>query len=81
MGYEITYDRSNEEVAQAKALADIKAFWGTKLYNKLAKILANDHGRTSEFMVYFGISMNGVSGYTAQVFVEKYWTRQQVLDL
>jgi hypothetical protein len=81
MGYEIQYDRSNEAEAEAKALKDIKKWLGTKQYNKVAKILANDHGRATRFMIILGLSMQGIQGYPAEVMADKYWSPQMQLDL
>jgi len=81
MGYEIQYDRSNEAEAEAKALADIKKWLGTKQFNKVAKILANDHGRATRFMIILGLSMQGIQGYPAEVMADKYWSPQMQLDL
>jgi hypothetical protein len=81
MGYTISYDRSNEAEAQRKALADVKQWLGTKQFNKVAKILASDHGNTSRFMVTLALSMQGIEGYPADVMVDTYWTPQRLLDL
>jgi hypothetical protein len=81
MGYEIRYDRSNEAEAEAKALADIKKWLGTKQFNKVAKILASDHGRATRFMIILGLSMQGIQGYPAEVMADKYWSPQMLLDL
>jgi len=81
MGYEIRYDLSNEAAAEAKALKDIKQWLGTKQFNKVAKILANDHGRSSRFMITLGLSMQGIQGYPAEVMADKYWSPQMQLDL
>jgi hypothetical protein len=81
MGYEIRYDRSNEAEAQAKALKDIKQWLGVKQYNKVAKILADDHGRSTRFMITLGLSMQGIQGYPAEVMADTYWSPQMLLDL
>ena len=81
MGYTIKYDRLNEDEAQAKAIKDVKDWLGTKQFNKVAKILANDHGRSSRFMITLGLSMQGIEGYPAEVMADKYWSPQMLLDL
>jgi len=81
MGYTIKYDRLNEDEAQAKAIKDVKDWLGTKQFNKVAKILASDHGRSSRFMITLGLSMQGIEGYPAEVMADKYWSPQMLLDL
>ena len=81
MGYTIKYDRLNEDEAQAKAIKDVKDWLGTKQFNKVAKILANDHGRSSRFLITLGLSMQGIEGYPAEVMADKYWSPQMLLDL
>jgi hypothetical protein len=81
MGYEIKYDTTDRSKAEAKALKDIKQWLGTKQFNKVAKILANDHGRATRFMIILGLSMQGIQGYPAEVMADTYWSPQMVLDL
>jgi hypothetical protein len=79
MGYTIKYDTTDRSTAETKALADVKHWLGTKQFNKVAKILASDHGNTSRFMVTLALSMQGIEGYPAEVMVDTYWTSQRVL--
>lgn len=81
MGYTIKYDTTDRSKAEAKALADVKQWLGTKQFNKVAKILASDHGNTSRFLVGLALSMQGIEGYPAEVMIDKYWTPQRLLDL
>ena len=79
MSYEIEYNITDPK-AEAKALKDIKDFWGTKHFNKVTKVLAEDHGRSSRRMIYISLGMCGVQGYPARVLLDKYWTPQMLLD-
>ena len=79
MSYEIEYDTTDPK-AEAKALKDIKDFWGTKHFNKVTKVLAEDHGRSSKRMILISLGMCGVQGYPARVLLDKYWTPQMLLD-
>lgn len=79
MSYEIEYDLKDPK-AEAKALKDIKDFWGTKHFNKVTKVLAEDHGRSSKRMILISLGMCGVQGYPARVLLDKYWTPQMLLD-
>ena len=79
MSYELEYDLKDPK-AEAKALKDIKDFWGTKHFNKVTKVLAEDHGRSSKRMILISLGMCGVQGYPARVLLDKYWTPQMLLD-
>jgi hypothetical protein len=79
MSYEIEYDTTDPK-AEAKALKDIKDFWGAKHFKKVTKVLADDHGRSSKRMIIISLGMCGVQGYPAQVLLDKYWTPQMLLD-
>ena len=79
MSYEIEYDTTDPK-AEAKALKDIKDFWGAKHFNKVTKVLAEDHGRSSKRMILISLGMCGVQGYPARVLLDKYWTPQMRLD-
>ena len=81
MGYEIRYDTTDRSKAEAKAIKDVKDWLGAKQFNKVAKILANDHGRSSRFIITLGLSMQGIEGYPAEVMADKYWSPQMQLDL
>jgi chromate transport protein ChrA len=81
MSYEIKYDRKDEAAAQAKAIADVRKWLGTKQFNKVVNILANDHGRATRFMIILGLSMQGIQGYPAEVMADTYWSPQMLLDL
>jgi len=81
MSYEIEYDTTDVVKAEAKAIKDCKQWLGIKQFNKVAKILAEDKGRSSRFMIRLGLSFQGIQGYPAEVMTEKYWSPQMELDL
>jgi hypothetical protein len=75
MHYETEYDTSDVSAAQAKAIKDCKDWLGTKQFNKVVKILKEDEGRTSKQLVLFGLSLQGIQGYPANVMVELYHSK------
>ena len=79
MSYEIEYDTTDPK-AEAKALKDIKDFWGESHFRKVTKALADDHGRSSKRMILISLGMCGVQGYPARVVLDKYWPPQMLLD-
>ena len=79
MHYEIKYDLDDIK-AEAQAIKDIKSFWGVKHFNKVAKMLAEDHGRSNKQAIYLGLGCCGVSGYPAKVMIDKYWSPQMRLN-
>ncbi len=81
MSYEIKYDLTDVAKAEAKAIKDCKQWLGVKQFNKVAKILTEDKGRSSRFMIRLGLSFQGIEGYPAGVMMEKYWSPQMELDL
>jgi hypothetical protein len=81
MGYEIKYDTTDRSKAEAKALADIKGFWGARRYNKFVKAFSIFKGRVSFIELEIALAMNGVEGYPAQVFIDKYYSPQMELEL
>lgn len=81
MSYEIEYDTTDRSEAEVKAIKDVEQWLGVKNFNKLVKILGEDQGRTSRFMVLLGISLQGIEGYPAEVLLKKYWNPQQELNL
>ena len=81
MSYEIKYDTSLAETAEAKAIADCKEWLGSKRFNKVVKLLKDDKGRTSRRMVVFALSFQGIQGYPAEVMVNKYWNNQLELAI
>ena len=81
MGREIEYDTTNRPEAEAKALADIKDFWGTRRYNKFDKAFSIFKGRVSRIELEVALAINGVEGYPADVFINKYYSPQMELGL
>jgi hypothetical protein len=75
MHYETEYDTTDVSAAQAKAIKDCKDWLGTKQFNKVVKILKEDEGRTSKQLVLFGLSLQGIQGYPANVMVELYHSK------
>jgi hypothetical protein len=75
MHYETEYDTTDVSAAQAKAIKDCKEWLGTKQFNKVVKILKEDEGRTSKQLVLFGLSLQGIQGYPANVMVELYHSK------
>ena len=80
MSYEIRYDLTSPD-AEAKAIADCKEWLGTMRFNKIAKILKADKGRTSRKTIVAILSFQGIQGYPAQVMVDKYWNPQRELNI
>jgi hypothetical protein len=81
MKHEITYDTADQPKAEAKALSDIKSFWGARRYNKFVKAFSIFKGRVSYIELEIALAMNGIQGYPAQVFIDKYYSPQMELDL
>ena len=75
MHYETEYDTTDVSAAQAKAIKDCKEWLGTKQFNKVVKILKEDEGRTSKQLVLFGLSLQGIQGYPANVMLELYHSK------
>jgi hypothetical protein len=75
MHYETEYDTSDVSAAQAKAIKDCKDWLGTKQFNKVVKILKDDNGQTPKNMVLFGLSLQGIQGYPANVMIELYHSK------
>ena len=81
MKHEVRYDLTDPQAAEEKAIADCIEWLGVRQFNKVTKILKADAGSTSRDFVMFGLAMQGIQGYPAQVMVDKYWNRQRELDL
>ena len=79
MSYEIKYDLTLPEAAEAKAIADCKEWLGGKNFKKVVNLLKEDKGRTSRKLVIFALSIQGIEGYPATVLMDTYWTRQRDL--
>jgi hypothetical protein len=75
MHYETEYDTTDVSAAQTKAIKDCKEWLGTKQFNKVVKILKEDEGRTSKQLVLFGLSLQGIQGYPANVMLELYHSK------
>jgi len=80
MSYEIKYDTTNP-LAESNALMDCRKWLGNRQYHKVIDILKSDNGRTPRSLVVFGLSMQGIQGYPAEVMINKYWSPQMLLDL
>ena len=81
MHYDIEYDLTDKVKSEAKALKDIKSFWGARRYNKFVKAFSIFHGRVSRIELEIAMAINGIEGYPAQVFIDKYYSPQMLLDL
>ena len=81
MSYEIKYDLTLPEAAEAKAVADCKEWLGSKNFKKVVNLLKADKGRTSRKMVVFALSFQGIQGYPAEAMVNKYWNAQRELSI
>jgi hypothetical protein len=81
MSYNIEYDLSLPEQAQAQAIADCKDWLGSKKFKKVINLLKEDKGRTSRNIVIFALSFQGIQGYPAEAMVNKYWNPQRELDI
>ena len=75
MHYEIKYDTSDVSAAQLKAIKDCKEWLGAKQFNKVVSILKQDEGRTSKQLVLFGLNLQGIEGYPAEVMIELYHSK------
>ena len=80
MHFEITY-KTSDALAESNALMDCRKWFGNRLYRNVIEILKGDNGRTPRSLVIFGLSMQGIQGYPAQVMVDKYWSPQMTLDI
>jgi hypothetical protein len=81
MSYNIEYDLSLPEQAQAQAIADCKDWLGSKKFKKVVNLLKEDKGRTSRNIVIFALSFQGIQGYPAEAMVNKYWNAQRELNI
>ena len=67
--------------AETKALKDVKQWFGTKKYNQFVKAFTVCKGRVNRIELEIAMAINGVEGYPADVFIDKYWSPQMQLDL
>jgi hypothetical protein len=79
MHYEIKYDTQDREAAEEKAIADCKQWLGKKQFNKVVQLLKGDKGQSPRHAVLFGLGMQGIQGYPAEVMADRYWTPQREL--
>jgi len=79
MHHEIKYDLTNTTEAEAKALADCKHWLGTRQFNKVVRLLKADKGSSSRTAVRFGLMMQGIQGYPAEVMAARFWDAQKPL--
>jgi hypothetical protein len=79
MSYEIEYSDCQSPETIQKALDDCKRWLGTRQYNKICKILADDKGQTSRNLVRVGLMMQGIEGYPAEVMIDTHWSPQREL--
>lgn len=81
MHYNVDYSGMTEEEQVKKALKDIKEWWGTAHYNKCAKALQEDAGKSTRQLLLVGMSLAGVEGFPAHAFIDTYWNPQMELKL
>jgi hypothetical protein len=73
MHKDIHYDLSNRPMAEYNALKDCMMWLGNKQFNKVAKIYENSEEGLSHSMLVFGLGMQGIQGYPAEVFLKKFY--------
>jgi len=78
MGYEKHYQGTEAEKLSV-ALKDCKEWLGTKAFNKVAKALQQDRGRTSRSFLLIQFAMMGIQGYPAYAMINTYWSPQRDL--
>lgn len=81
MSYEIEYSDTTSPATVQKALDDCKKWLGKAQFKKVCEILQADHGQTPRDVVRFGLMLQGIQGYPAEVMINEYWSPQMVLDL
>jgi hypothetical protein len=81
MKREIQYDTTDRSKAETKALKDVKQWFGTKKYNQFVKAFTVCKGRVNRIELEIAMAINGVEGFPADVFIDKYWSPQMQLDL
>lgn len=79
MHYEVRYDQQDETAKADAAIADCKKWLGKKQFARVVRILQNDKGQSTRQLVLFGLAMQGIQGYPAEVMVGRYWTPQREL--
>lgn len=79
MHYEVRYDQQDETAKADAAIADCKKWLGKKQFAQVVRILQNDKGQSTRQLVLFGLAMQGIQGYPAEVMVGRYWTPQREL--
>lgn len=79
MHYEVRYDQQDETAKADAAIADCKKWLGKKQFAQVVRILQNDKGQSPRKLVLFGLGMQGIQGYPAEVMADRYWTPQREL--
>lgn len=80
MHYTVEYvGYENPEAKADAAIADCKKWLGKKQFAQVVRILQNDKGQSTRQLVLFGLAMQGIQGYPAEVMVGRYWTPQREL--
>jgi hypothetical protein len=79
MHYEVRYEQQDETAKADAAIADCKQWLGKKQFNKVVRLLKGDKGQSPRHAVLFGLGMQGIQGYPAEVMADRYWTPQREL--
>lgn len=79
MHYEVRYDQQDETAKADAAIADCREWLGKKQFAKVVQILQDDKGQSPRQLVLFGLGMQGIQGYPAEVMADRYWTPQREL--
>lgn len=79
MHYEVRYDQQDETAKADAAIADCKKWLGKKRFAQVVRILQDDKGQSTRRLVLFGLAMQGIQGYPAEVMADRYWTPQREL--
>ena len=80
MHYTVEYvGYENPEAKADAAIADCKKWLGKKQFAKVVKILQADKGQSTRQLVLFGLSMQGIQGFPAEVMLGRYWSPQREL--
>lgn len=79
--YTIHYSDTESEKTENAAIKDVKNYLGTKQFNRIVKLLGGSEGVMPRNFALFGLMMQGVQGYPAEVMIKRYWQPQLPLDL
>ena len=78
MHYEREYT-GTEADKLSRALKDCREWLGKATFNKVAKALQQDRGRTSMNFLLIQFAMMGIQGYPAYAMINTYWSPQRDL--